>query len=141
MAIGGFINGLRPVNLAKPLLKKAGVNVTGAGSRTKVPMKSSGLPPFGLQPAGPGPVAPAAGPRFHSLVFSNRVTSDGRPISPAQVLASGGKEVFATFEYEGLRQGRVWRQVWALDGKTIVSEEGKWMDGRAVPCWRCPVGE
>ena len=37
MAVGGFINGLRPVNLAKPLLKQAGVKVTGGGARSEVP--------------------------------------------------------------------------------------------------------
>jgi hypothetical protein len=128
MAIGGFINGLRPINLAKPLLKKAGVSVSGAGSRTKVPMKEGGpqyVPELGL----PGARPVSSGPSFHHLVFSNRVTRDGRPVSPAAVLPSGGKEVFATFEFEGMRKGRSWRQVWALDGKTIVSEDGKWDDG------------
>lgn len=128
MAIGGFINGLRPVNLAKPLLKQAGVNVTGAGSRSKVPMKPAEkqyLPELGL----PGAAPKAKGPTFSPLVFSSRVTKDGRPISPAAVLPSGGKEIFASFEYEGLRNGQAWSQVWALNQKTIVSEEGKWEDG------------
>ena len=129
MAVGGFINGLRPVNLAKPLLKKAGVSVTGAGSRTKVPMKpaeSQYLPELGL----PGAASKVKkGPTFSPLVFSSRVTKDGRPINPAAVLPRGGKEIFASFEYEGMRNGRIWTQVWALDGKTIVSDEGKWEDG------------
>jgi hypothetical protein len=28
-----------------------------------------------------------------------------------------------------MRKGRTWSQVWALNGKTIVSEDGKWEDG------------
>jgi len=63
------------------------------------------------------------------MLFSSRVTKDGRPVSPAAMLRSGGKEIFATFEYEGMRNGRTWSQVWALDGKIIVSEKEKWDDG------------
>jgi serine protease Do len=128
MAIGGFINGLRPINLAKPLLVKAGVSVTGAGAKAKVPMKSGSSayqPGIGL----PGATPKTTGASFSPLVFSGRVTSDGRPISPAAMLASGGKEVFASFEYNGMSNGQPWSQVWALDGKVIVSEDGKWDDG------------
>ncbi|HUW10682.1 MAG TPA: trypsin-like peptidase domain-containing protein [Anaerolineae bacterium] len=128
MAIGGFINGLRPVNLAKPLLKKAGVNVTGAGARTKVPMKA-GDQQYLPEPGLPGAAVMSSGPRFHHMVFSSRVTKDGRPVSPAAVLPAGGKEIFASFEYEGMRDGSSWSQVWVLDGKTIVSEKEKWTDG------------
>ena len=123
MAIGGFINGLRPANLAKPLLRQAGVRVTGAGSRTKVPMTPA------PQPAPSRPTRKAGGAVFSALVFSSRVTKDGRPINPAAVLPSGGKEIFATCEYSGMRNGATWAQVWALNGKTIVSEQGKWTDG------------
>lgn len=35
MAIGGFINGLRPVNLAKPLLEKAGVSTKKRSTRSR----------------------------------------------------------------------------------------------------------
>jgi serine protease Do len=133
MAIGGFINGLRPVNLAKPLLKKAGVSVSGAGTRTKVPMRpaTSIRVPGGVPGGTPEKKsAPArTGPEFGPLVFSSRVTKDGRPIGAAEVLPRGGKQIFATFSFEGMRNGRKWTQVWALDGKTIVSEEGKWDDG------------
>jgi len=36
MSIGGFINGLRPINLAKPLLRQAGVAVSGADADAKI---------------------------------------------------------------------------------------------------------
>lgn len=44
---------------------------------------------------------------------------------------SGGTELFATFAYQGMRKGLEWGQAWALDGKTIVSEQAKWEDGVA----------
>lgn len=124
MAVGGFINGLRPVNLAQPLLKKAGVGVTGRGSQLQVPTSPT------TKPAMPSrPVTQAEGPTFSTLVFSKAVARDGRPINPAAVLPSGGKELFATFEYSGMRKGMTWGMTWAWNGKKIVSQQDKWKDG------------
>ncbi len=119
MAIGGFINGLRPVNLAKPLLQQAGVQM-GGQSGAGVPM------PMPLQPA---PSAPADGPSFGNLVFSSQVTQDGRPINPAALLPAGGNQMFASFEFQGMQNGLPWSVVWALNGQTIVSTQHEWSDG------------
>lgn len=138
MAIGGFINGLRPVNLAKPLLKQAGVKVSGAGSRTSVPMERVGRPQ--APPSAPRRAAPAEGARggtpqrassaaFSNLVFSSRVTRDGRPINPSDVIPAGAKTIYVTFDFSGMRQGTAWSQVWALNGNPILNQPGKWEDG------------
>ncbi|MGD1994620.1 MAG: serine protease [Anaerolineae bacterium] len=121
MAVGGFINGLRPVKLAGSLLAKAGVRGAGADAR------GPAAPP--PQPKPKRRPRRVSGPTFHNLVFSSRVTRDGRPINPAAVLPSGGKEVFATFEYEGMRDGMAISQVWARNGDTLASEQSKWKDG------------
>jgi serine protease Do len=123
MAVGGFINGLRPVKLAKPLLKKAGMPVAGAGAAAQVPMKPPPQPKPGRRARKTG------GPTISNLVFSSRVTRDGRPINPASMLPSGGKEIFVTFEYDGMRDGVAVGQVWARDSQTLASEESKWSDG------------
>jgi S1-C subfamily serine protease len=118
MAIGGFINGLRPVNLAKPLLRKAGVDVSG--SHIEIPT----TPP---QP-------PASSPKKHdravfsNLVFSSRVTGDGRPINPATILPVGIRQIFATVDFAGMEKGTNWGQTWALNGKPIFTDEGQWGD-------------
>jgi len=124
MAVGGFINGLRPVNLAAPLLQKAGVKITGAAAELKVPMAPAPKPTRrGRRPA------PSKEPKFSTLVFSRRVAKDGRPIGPAAVLPKGGKELYATFEYTGMFNGMNWGQVWAVNGKQIVSKQEKWESG------------
>jgi len=123
MAVGGFINGLRPIKLAKSMLAKAGMQVAGAGIAEAAPMAPPPKPKPRRQPRKP------SGPTFSNLVFSSRVTRDSRPINPAAVLPSGGKEVFATFEYDGMRNGMAVTQVWAKDGETIASEQTKWKDG------------
>ena len=134
MAIGGFINGLRPVNLAMPLLAKAGVSrATGSSSRSSSASrrKPAARKPAAKAPA-PVPAKPTTtgtGPTFTNFTFSSRVTKDGRPIAPAAILPSGGQQIFAGFDYEGMRNGTKWTQVWAHNGTIIVSKEEKWSDG------------
>lgn len=120
MAIGGFINGLRPVNLAKSLLTQAGWS--GAGQAAAAPQ---------AVPSQPIPAAPSAasGPRLTNLVFSTQVTSDSRPINPSAILPSGGKTVYASFDYQGMKNGAQWSQVWTMNGKPIVQQQGAWSDG------------
>lgn len=122
MAIGGFINGLRPVNLAKPLLAQAGLRAQGAAA---VPAQPK---PAAASPSVPKP-QPASGPRFSNLVFSPRVSADGRPINPAAILPSGGKTIYASFDYQGMKDGAAWSQVWTMNGKPVVQQPGQWSDG------------
>jgi S1-C subfamily serine protease len=114
MAIGGFINGLRPVNLAQALLQQAG----GRAPARQAPSQRRSTAPVG-----------AVGPAFTTLVFSGQVTRDGRPINPAALLPAGGNQLFATFEYSGMQNGMEWGLTWALNDKTIVSEQDRWSDG------------
>jgi hypothetical protein len=122
MTVGGFINGLRPVSLAAPLLAKAGVKVAGAAADFEIPMAPAPKPARRR-------AARVSGPQFSTLVFSKQVTKDGRPIHPAAMLPSGGKELYATFEYSGMSNGTDWGQVWVLNGKTIVNKPDKWEAG------------
>lgn len=127
MAIGGFINGLRPVNLAKPLLKQAGVRVTGAGSRTKVPI----APVEKAQQTIPRaqPQQKTSGARIENLVFSSRVRRDGRPVNASELLPSGIKAIYASFQFAGFRKGTAWGQVWAHNGNKVMDQTGKWESG------------
>jgi serine protease Do len=122
MAVGGFINGLRPVNLAAALLQKAGVSMSQA-ERVSIPMMPAPKPSSSI-----GPV-PMGQPIFSTLLFSRSVSQDGRPINPAVILPSGGKELYATFDYAGMQNGIAWGQVWAVNGKKIGSQEEKWDKG------------
>lgn len=136
MAIGGFINGLRPINLAKPLLTKAGWRGTtqpAAGAVAEKPAvveKSAPVTPSKTTPEKYTPVPqPASAPKFGALVFSAQVSKDGRPINPAANLPSGGKVIYASFEYQGMKNGADWSQVWSVNGKPVVQQPGKWSDG------------
>lgn len=126
MAIGGFINGLRPVNLALPLLAKAGVRQAKSPSSSK-PAKPTAKP--GTLPSLKPGTSVGRGAKFTGLVFSQQVTQDGRPVSPGVLFPAGSKQIFASFNFSGMRKGTQWGQVWALDGKQIHADEGKWEDG------------
>jgi S1-C subfamily serine protease len=121
MSIGGFINGLRPVNLAKPLLREAGVGQPVAG-RAKSAVARRKAARAMSDDAGDSP--------FSMMLFCTRITQDGRPIDPADVLPSGATSIFATFEFEDMKNGAAFTQVWALDGKKIVETTEKWDDGK-----------
>jgi S1-C subfamily serine protease len=125
MAIGGFINGLRPVALAIPLLQKAGARVEARGAQVQVPTTPAPEPSSGVRPSGQR----VSGPAFRTLVFSRGVASDGRPINPAAMLPSGGKELYATFEFAGMLNGMSWSQVWAVNGQQILSKPDRWEAG------------
>ncbi len=121
IAIGGFINGLRPINLAKPLLKKAGVPISGAKVQS-VPME---------QPAkqSPSRSKQGTGIQFSNLVFSTKMSRDGRPINAADILPAGTKTLYASFQFRNMRKGTKWRQVWTHNGKKVLDSTDSWKFG------------
>ena len=125
MAVGGFINGLRPVNLAKSLLGQRGASAADQRPRTK----AAPAQPEQKRAAPPQRGQKTTGPIFSALLFSRAVTRDGRPIQLASVLPAGGKEIFCTFEFDRMQNGIAWTQVWAKDGEVILSQDEKWTDG------------
>jgi serine protease Do len=112
VAVGGFINGLRPINLAKPLLDKAGANISVAPQNFPVPT----------------PNTAGGSPSFNALFFSASVTPDSRPVNPAAMLPAGIPQIFASFDYDNVSQGMRWSQTWALNGKVIYQKEDAWSD-------------
>ncbi|MGB0383697.1 MAG: S1 family peptidase [Ardenticatenaceae bacterium] len=128
MAIGGFINGLRPVNLAKPLLQKAGVNISAPRAQRSTP------PSHPHQPSPSRATRPAQAQHggqisFTELLFSSKVTKDGRPINPSDLLPTGTKKIYATFNFTHMANNIPWGQVWSHNGKVIYSTENKWKEG------------
>lgn len=131
MSIGGFINGLRPVKLAVPLLQKAGMQVEYARPGSKMP--NCPIPHHDhddVEPARPG-----SDPEFHDLLFSAQVTNDGRSIHPSTHLPDGLDTVYATFEYSGMRPGTPWSVIWLSNGEQIIEQKDTWNEdgyGRKV---------
>lgn len=126
MAIGGFINGMRPVNLAIPLLEKAGMRIAkDRSSEDEVPdHKPSPIRGFDFDSF-------REQPTFSNLLFSTEVTDDGRPIHPTQAIPSGIGEVYASFDFDNMRDGMAWSAVWMNDGQIIIEQKDDWDDGES----------
>ncbi len=126
MAIGGFINGLRPVNLAVPLLQKAGMKLEArrgrSSSRTELPRhEPRPIPNFDFDRI-------REKPEFSELLFSTAITDDGRPVNPTNHVPRGVDEVYATFEYDNMRRGTPWSAVWMNEGNVIIEQRNEWDD-------------
>ena len=126
MAIGGFINGLRPVNLAIPLLEKAGMRISqDRSSEGDVDEhKPSPIRGFDFDRV-------SKSPAFSNLLFSTHVTDDGRPINPTNIIPRNVDEVYASFDYDNMRDGTAWSAVWMNEGRIIIEQNEDWDDGES----------
>jgi len=128
--VGGFINGLRPVNLALPLAQAV----------------ESGEEYVGVLPVEPEPTGGFDTSQiiFHNLVFADGVTADDRPTQIWDALPSGVTDVCAFWDYEGMVDGMTWEALWFIDGQ--VNEEGSiidnsWTGGDAGNWWVCTFND
>ena len=117
--VGGFINALRPINLAKPLIEAA---------RTGI----------GLRPAPTPDLPPELRPRFYDVVFAPGVSEDDQPIQILSQLPSGSTGVYAFWDYEGLADGMAWEASWYHDGVYLDDASlppGPWRGGERGYWW------
>jgi serine protease Do len=124
--VGGFINGLRPVNLALPLAEAA----------------ESGEEYVGMLPPEPEPTGGFDTSQiiFRNLIFADGVTPDDQPTKIWEAMPSGVTDVCAFWDYEGMVDGMSWEAIWFIDGQ--VSEGGSivdstWTGGEAGNWWVC----
>jgi S1-C subfamily serine protease len=124
--IGGFINGLRPVNLAVPLIDAAMANREYAG----------GMDPS-TTPTGSFDLSDTD---FSFLEFADGVTDDDEPTQLWYALPSGVERICAFWDYEGMQDGMVWSAFWTVDGE--LDEGGSifdnvWQGGEQGNWWVC----
>jgi len=124
--VGGFINGLRPVNLALPLIQAAESGEEYVGSL-----------PVETEPTGGFDTSQVV---FHNLVFADGVTADDQPTRVLDALPSGVTEACVFWDYEGMVDGMAWEALWFIDAQ--VNEEGSiidntWTGGDAGNWWVC----
>jgi S1-C subfamily serine protease len=124
--IGGFINGLRPINLAFPLIEAAERGVAYQG--------------------GPAPSAAQGGSYdltdtlLANLVFSDGVTDDDQPTGIYDALPGGLTNVCAFWDYEAMADGMRWSAYWFVNGS--LDQDGSildqtWNGGDTGNWWVC----
>jgi S1-C subfamily serine protease len=122
--IGGFLNALRPANLARPLVEAARRGVA-YGSRN--------------DPAQPAPAAAATGePRFYNVLFAPGVSDSEQPAAVVDRLPSGSRSLYVFFDYENMADGLPWEVRVSLNGKQQPDwgmPEDAWSGGASGNWW------
>ena len=119
--LGGFINALRPVNLAKPLIEGARAGIAS------VPQPGSGKAP---QPSGQA--------RFYNLVFAPDATDNDQPTQIVAQLPSGATSAVVFWDYEGMANGMIWEARWHHEGEYLEEASrpaGPWSGGARGNWW------
>lgn len=117
--VGGFINALRPVNLAAPLIEAA----------------RAGIAPQPSQPSSP---ASTGEPRFSNLVFAPDVTENDQPSYVATQLPSGTTDIYVFWDYEDMYDGAIWEARWYYEGELIEAASQPpqpWQGGERGNWW------
>jgi hypothetical protein len=131
--VGGFINGMRPVNLALPLIE-------AARSGTAYVSEFEGINPHST----PGRVPDMSSIIFDNLVFSDGVTASDEPTGVHNALPSGVDRVCGFWDYEGMLDGVRWDAQWFVDGEmdeggSVI--DGTWVGGESGNWWVCIINE
>jgi putative serine protease PepD len=128
VSVGGFINGIRPVNLAKDL-------ITAAENGTEY------VSPYGEE-TGPTPTGgfDTTSVAVRNFQFSPDVTSDDLPTEVSPSLPSGSTGICAFWDYEAMQDGESWDAIWYVDG--VKNDQGSiindtWSGGESGNWWAC----
>ncbi|MFN8457946.1 MAG: serine protease [Anaerolineae bacterium] len=119
ISLGGFLNSLRPVNLAYPLIEAA-----RSGEQIEVEANPGQPQQIEAQPA------PQSGlgsqPEIGSIIFATQQKADGLPKDPNKSFPAGITQLLAYFDYQGMQNDADFNYVWTLDEVTIASNSLAW---------------
>jgi S1-C subfamily serine protease len=111
--IGGFINGLRPVNLALPLIDAARSGHAYAS-------------PFGDQSQ---TTSTGSGNESFGTITWYTATSDCQMQDPVNAFPSGTSAMAGAFSFSGMTDGEPWAEEWKVNGEVIYSSQYAWNYG------------
>lgn len=119
--MGGFINALRPVNLAMSMIQAASRGIVA--------------PPPIDKPDDPKP--PTGKAAITRTFFAAAVNEDDQPVSVAQSFPAGTNEIYLFFDYENFQDDVSWQPVLSLDGEEIpdIWPLSNWSGGQAGSWW------
>jgi len=122
--LGGFLNGVRPVNVAGPMIDAVsrGVAYQPIGDETPPPADFS-----------PDDVA------FGRPLFLEQIPTDAPP-PEGSWLPGGTTELCAWWTYSGMADGVRWDAIWSHDGQIrddLSQIEGTWVGGTDGEWWSC----
>lgn len=125
--IGGFINGLRPINLALPLIKAAQSGQQYAspyGGGTKPTSNGSGSESFG-----------------RITWYTGTGGADCQLGSQVNSFPSGTYAMAAAFDFSGMTDGEPWAEEWTVGGEVLYSSDYVWNLGSQGSTFSCLYNE
>jgi S1-C subfamily serine protease len=114
----------RPINLAYELIRKAQVTEPG---QPVIPAKGGTTPTTTTGDAGDAV--------WSEFTFATDVDSNYNPIGATDAFESGVPKVYATYEYEGMEDGKAWSRTWYLDEEAVLSQDETWDGGEDGHGW------
>ena len=120
--IGGFINGVRPINLAMPLIKAA-----QSGQQYSSPYGSGQITSSG-----------SGSESFSNLTWYS--VSGGSACNLDQPLTSYPSNTVAmaaTFDFSGMTDGQEWAELWTNNGQEVYSGKYAWTAGESGQTYTC----
>ncbi len=123
--IGGFLNGLRPLKLAAPVIAAANRGETTDEWRDRRTVDPIDV----LTTASAG-----------NLVFSLGVNPDDTPSEIITTVPSSAESVCAFWDYSGMVDGASYDAIWMIDGTVLESAsylDNTWAGGEAGSWWAC----
>ena len=115
--IGGFINGARPINLAKALILAA-----NNGQEYASPFKIDGG-------GGGGGTEPGSGSEAFGSVTWVTLDNKGNPEEEVDSYPSGTEVIAGSFEFSGMTDGQSWGMLWYYEGEEAGQGFFEWGDG------------
>lgn len=67
------------------------------------------------------------------ISFSTKIDNEYLAIDPTNIFAVGSYTVFATFSYDGMKDGMAWSWVWRHDGEVVDGGNELWEYGQDGP--------
>ncbi len=119
--IGGFINSLRPINFAVPLIRAAQT-------------ATAYVSPYGG--SGPSGVGGSGNEAFTFVDWSvNFDENSGCATDPAASFPSGTTQLTGVFGYTGMTDGQDFALYWLIDGETALEDVFQWEYGESTSCF------
>jgi serine protease Do len=125
--IGGFINGLRPINLALPLIK-----ASQSGQQYSSPFGG----PQQANSSGNGQES------FTQVAwYTGSGGADCQLGNPVNSLPTGINSIAAKFNFSGMTDGEPWGEKWTVDGGELYSSNYSWSLGSNGNTYTCLFSE
>ena len=120
--IGGFINALRPVALARPLIEAAERGFQVQPKPTTAPSTKK---------------ATVGKPSVSRLIFATQPNEHDQPVTVVDSFPSGSEEIYLFFDYENFQDGASWQPalIYEGDDEADVWPVATWDGGSAGTWW------